>query len=93
MVNILFGLFVLHIAAIIIWWRRRQLRQRAAMEDVFALTKEELLNSKVKPEEGFVVVEFGGKTIQLSTPEALVWNSWDRERKRKFVRDFKKVAK
>jgi hypothetical protein len=51
------------------------------------MTKDEYLSAKVKPEQDYVLVEFGGRTIQLSPAEAVIWNTWDRERKRKFVRD------
>lgn len=72
------------------WYIKQQSARRDMIDDEpegeFAI-----LNSKVEPEKDFVVVRFGKHTIQLSFEQWLIWKSWDRKRKRIFVRDTKKV--
>lgn len=91
------------IAAIVIFffflifltWRMRviQKSERELWPDQAPQTIDEVLNEKVGVEGSFVQVLFGNRVIQISPEEFVVWRTWDRKRKRQFVRDFDKVKK
>lgn len=80
---------------IFLTWRMRliQKSERELWPEEAPQTIDEILNEKVEIEGSFVKVEFGNRIIQISPEEFVVWRTWDRQRKRKFVRDFDKVKK
>lgn len=84
------AIWVVIIVVIGIWFGRRW-AERFKMADDDPQTEEEILNQKVPKEKGYVVVAFGKDVIQLTPEQFMLWNSWTRERKRMFVREFKKA--
>lgn len=88
---IIFFAGLIGIVFLIARWFIRMQADINRMPDHPLSTTDEVLNSKVPKEGGHVLVSFGGKIIQLTPEEFVVFNSWDRKRKRIFVRDFAKI--
>lgn len=63
------------------------------LEDEQPMGEFAVLNSKVQPEQDFVVLKYGKDTIQLSPAEYVLWRTKDRKGKRQFVRNLKKILK
>lgn len=87
---IFFLAILIAIVVLVAFYLMRKVAEREAMLNP-PVTEDEILNSKVPKEKGYVTVAFGRDTIQLSHEEWIVFNSWDRGRKRIFVKEFKKL--
>lgn len=86
-----FVLLILAVAVIFFSWYHNQAVAREEWIEEEPESNAEKLNLKVPKEAQFITVMFGDKEIQLRPEEWLIWNTWSRERKRIFVRDFKKL--
>lgn len=74
-------------------WAFRKTQEKKKLPDEEEKTVDEILNSKVPREKGHVTLVYNGYILQLTPEEWVMFNSWPRNRKRMFIRDFKKVEK
>jgi hypothetical protein len=88
-----FGIIIFLIILAFSKWYYNRRHELVSMEDCPLETVDEILNSKVPAEKRYVTVQFGKDIIQMSEAEFLVWGTWDRKRKREFVREFRKIKK